>query len=85
MSKKEQIAVDKKLLEHQRLFEEFDKCGQFSEDDKKILHEINDLVMSGDGTAESWSYNANPLDYLDASIEIFELTKRYFVKNKNET
>ena len=81
MSKKikdEQIAVDKKMLAHQRLFEEFDKCEQFSEDDKKILHKINDLVMSVDGIAESWSYNTKPTDYVDVSVDIFELTKRYF-------
>ena len=55
--------------------------NHYSNEERDFIMEINDLVMSVDGTAEQWGgYDFNPSDYLETSIEIFELTKSFFKK-----
>lgn len=64
---------------------EIAKYGDFSEEDKEIIIEINDWVMTVDGTAEGWGgYSYDPIDYLETSIEIFKLTKKYFTNGHND-
>lgn len=68
--------------EKQKLFAEIDKYGQFSDEDKEIILEINRGIMNYDGTAEGWGYECDPIDYLEGAMEIFILTKRYFLTVK---
>lgn len=53
--------------------------SHYTDKEREFIMEINDIVMSVDGTAEQWGgYDFNPSDYLESSIEIFELTKSFF-------
>lgn len=50
--------------------------GEYSQEEKELIINVNEIVMSVDGTAEQWGgYDFNPLDYIDKSIEIFDLIK----------
>lgn len=82
MRKKElEKLLEKEREKKQRVFDDLSKRGQFSEDEKEVIYEINDLVMGMDGTAEGWGgYHYEPLDYIESSIEIFNLTKRFFAQ-----
>ena len=86
MRKKELEALEAKEREKkQRVFDAISKEGEFSNDEKELIYQINDLVMGMDGTAEGWGgYHYEPLDYLENSFEIFNLTKRFFAE-KSET
>lgn len=84
---KYQINKEKQLLKEieletkkrNELIAEIQKHGNFTELDLELIIRINELVMSVDGTAEGWGgYNYNPVDYVYESIEIFNLTKKYF-------
>lgn len=51
----------------------------YTVEEKDLILEINEQVMSVDGTAEGYGgYSYDPKDYLKTSIEIFELAKRFF-------
>ncbi len=67
-----------------KLSNQIDKFGEFSPEDKQIIEEINNWVISVDGTAEGWGgYDYDPNKYLETSIEIFQLTKKYFTSGHN--
>ena len=86
MRKKELEALEAKEREKkQRVFDAISKEGEFSDDEKEIIYQINDLVMGMDGTAEGWGgYHYEPLDCLETSFEIFNLTKRFFAEKSED-
>ena len=58
---------------------EIAKFGSYSCEEKELIFNINEMVMSVDGTAEQWGgYDFDPLDYIGTSIEIFNLTKSFY-------
>ena len=55
--------------------------GVYSDEEKELILKINEQVMSVDGTAEGWGgYHFDPIDYIDTSVEIFDLAKEFFSK-----
>lgn len=55
--------------------------NHYSQAEKELIMQINELVMSVDGTAEGWGgYSFDPSDYIETSEEIFNLTKEFFQK-----
>lgn len=69
--------------DRESLYLEIDKHGNFTEQEKQLIETINESVMAVDGTAEGWSYDLNPLDYVEVSVDIFNLTKKYFSHGHN--
>ena len=59
------------------------KCGNYSEDEKEFIYQINENVMSVDGTADGWGYNCNPLDYVETSSDIFDMAKKFLTDQKD--
>lgn len=57
---------------------EIGKCGDYSEDEKRLIFRITEMVMSEDGTAEGWSYERNIIDYISTAVNIFDMAKMYF-------
>ena len=52
--------------------------GSYSDEEKEIIFKVNDMVMGVDGTAEQWGgYHYDPLDYIETSVEIFDLIKSF--------
>lgn len=80
MQQQQERLTAKMQADKERVFIEIDKYGEYSLSDKEIIHNINNEVMSVDGTAEGWGYACNPTDYVDASMTIFDLCKSYFTK-----
>jgi hypothetical protein len=77
--KKKEIDYKEKRRRELREIAKSSISEQYSDDEIELIMEINDLVMSADGTAEGWGgYDFNPTDYLETSIEIFQLTKKFF-------
>lgn len=55
-----------------RVLEAISEHGEFTSEEKNLIFEINELVMSVDGTAEGWGgYDYEPTNYLETSIEIY--------------
>lgn len=61
-----------------------DEYDLFNEDEKNLILKINDNVMNAAGIAEGWGgYSFDPLDYIGISVEIFQITKKYFTNGHN--
>jgi hypothetical protein len=72
---------EKAAAEKRRVMEYILKCGDFTDDERELIFDINMNVMGVDGTAEGWGgYHYEPTDYVGTSIEIFKLTKNFFIK-----
>lgn len=62
-----------------RLLLAIDQYGDFTPAEKTLILEINDSVMSVDGTGEGWGgYGFEPMDYLDTTIHIFLKIKNFY-------
>lgn len=67
--------------EKRRVLEFISTCGEFTEDEKEFIFEINGHVMGVDGTAEGWGgYHFEPTDYVGTSVEIFRLAQNFFTQ-----
>jgi hypothetical protein len=63
----------------QLILDEILKFGTFTETEIELIYKINDLVMSVDGIAEGWGgYRYDPINYVETSIEIFNLIKNNY-------
>lgn len=50
----------------------------YSDEEKELIFKVNDMVMSVDGTAAEWGgHPHNPLNYVETSVEIFNLIKSF--------
>jgi len=68
----------KKEAKKTLIIDEIAKCGNYTDEEKEIIFQINEMVMSVDGTAEQWGgYDFDPFDYISTSVEIFNLTKAF--------
>lgn len=60
---------------------EISKYGEYSDEEKELIFQINERVMSVDGTAEQWGgYDFDPMEYIETSVEIFIMAKEHFSK-----
>ena len=82
MNRKQKLKEERRAIEEAegkaRVIQEIKSGNNFTDTEAELIYRINEEVMSGDGTAEGWSYDCDPVDYLSQSINIFELVKSHF-------
>lgn len=60
------------------VLESIGRCGDYTDEEKEFIYQINERVMSVDGTAEGWGYDCDPMNYVGTSAGIFDLAKEFF-------
>lgn len=71
--------------EKRRVLQFISGCGDFTDDEREFIYEINGHVMGVDGTAEGWGgYHFEPTEYIETSIEVFKMAKHFFTNTSND-